>query len=257
MGFRSALASGFRKVKGAVFERPSNNRTVFKVKFGTRQKSKHQSALTTRRSPSTANALDDSFYEEASRLAHYAAGVPIDYQDENRPLIQATMQLAKLLPHIEVVLQTARMVPVATSPCLEDTLVLLAEAHALPNACLQLKRSISRIMNQWALMPIPVENDIVVWSDEPQPARIGSNSREVVLLGVEPAYNAPQENAADEFISRAEAEKAVAEAVAAAVRKEREDADKMIKVLTRRPNDKWMVIIPQSMGRELSIPFFF
>ncbi len=50
-----------------------------------------------------------------------------------------------------------------------------------------------------------------------------------------------QETAADEFISRAEAEKAVAEAVAAAVRKEREDADKMIKVLTRRPNDKWMV----------------
>ena len=31
MGFRSALASGFKKVKGAVFERPSNNRTVFKV----------------------------------------------------------------------------------------------------------------------------------------------------------------------------------------------------------------------------------
>ncbi len=50
-----------------------------------------------------------------------------------------------------------------------------------------------------------------------------------------------QETAADDFISRAEAEKAVAEAVAAAVRKEREDADKMIKVLTRRPNDKWMV----------------
>ena len=24
-------------------------------------------------------------------MAHYAAGVPIDYQDENRPLIQATM----------------------------------------------------------------------------------------------------------------------------------------------------------------------
>ncbi len=50
-----------------------------------------------------------------------------------------------------------------------------------------------------------------------------------------------QETAADDFISRAEAEKAVAEAVAAAVSKEREDADKMIKVLTRRPNDKWMV----------------
>ncbi len=50
-----------------------------------------------------------------------------------------------------------------------------------------------------------------------------------------------QENAADDFISRAEAEKAVAEAVAAAVRKEREDRDKMIKVLTRRPNDKWTV----------------
>ena len=64
---------------------------AMQVKFGTRQKSKHQSALTTRRSPSTANALDDSFYEEASRLAHCAAGVPIDYQGENRPLIQATM----------------------------------------------------------------------------------------------------------------------------------------------------------------------
>ncbi|DBB06583.1 TPA: hypothetical protein ACH3X1_012113 [Trebouxia sp. C0004] len=118
---------------------------------------------------------------------------------------------------------------------------------------------------------------------EPQPARIGSNSRDVVLMGVgqltqqqlytsdvspaaavqqspsptfsqtflsaspgasspaEPALNAPQETTADDFISRAEAEKAVAEAVAAAVSKEREDADEMIKVLTRRPNDKWMV----------------
>ncbi len=61
------------------------------VKFGTRRKSKHQSALTTRRSPSIVSALDDSFYEEVPRMAHYAAGVPIDYQDENRPLIQATM----------------------------------------------------------------------------------------------------------------------------------------------------------------------
>ena len=50
-----------------------------------------------------------------------------------------------------------------------------------------------------------------------------------------------QEIAADDFTSKAEAEKAVAEAVAAAVRKEREDADKMVKVLTWRPNDKWMV----------------
>ena len=31
MGFRSALVSGFKKVKGAVFERPSSDRTVFKV----------------------------------------------------------------------------------------------------------------------------------------------------------------------------------------------------------------------------------
>ncbi len=61
------------------------------VNFGTRRKSKHQSALTTRRSPSFASALDDSFCEEASRMAHYAAGLPIDDQDENLPLIQATM----------------------------------------------------------------------------------------------------------------------------------------------------------------------
>ncbi len=96
----------------------------------------------------------------------------------------ATQQLVNLLPHLEVVLQTARMIPVAKSPCLEDTLVLLAEAHALPNACAQVKRSISRIMNQWGLMPIPVENDIVVWSDEPQPARVGSDNRDVILMGV-------------------------------------------------------------------------
>ncbi len=50
-----------------------------------------------------------------------------------------------------------------------------------------------------------------------------------------------QESVANDFISRAEAEKAVAEAVAAVVCRERENADKMIKVLTRRPNDKWMV----------------
>ena len=266
----------------------------------------------------------------------------------------ATHQLAHILPHLEILLQTARMILVAESPCLEDTLVLLVEAHSLPNASPEVKRSICRIMNQWVLMPIPVVNDMVVWSDEPQPARIGSNSRDVVLMGVgqltqqrlytsdvspaaavqlsspsltssqtsaspgvpnpaEPAHNVPQvcplvclldnayvaltcctmlpayvtalhvklltcctlltlnqkqiwlwqqqwgavrvgqvlqcasrllngllvmqETAADDFISRAEAEKAVA----AAVSKEREDADKMIKVLTRRPNDKWMV----------------
>jgi hypothetical protein len=96
----------------------------------------------------------------------------------------ATQQLDNVLPHLEVLLQTARMIPVAKSPCLEDTLVLLAEAHSLLNACPELKRSICRIMSQWALMPIPVENDIIVWSDEPQPARIGSNTRDVVLMGV-------------------------------------------------------------------------
>ncbi|DBB03969.1 hypothetical protein WJX77_003367 [Trebouxia sp. C0004] len=360
MGLRSALASGFKKVTGAVFERPSNTRTVFKVNPGTHWNSKHQSATTIRRAASIANALDDSFYEEALNMAHYATGVLIDHQLENRPLTQATLeqeqtvqnvyarmvavlhgcesaqmdidefsaalqhaanadvlgvwpfrgssgldtnivsckynigdlvhaacamqQLDHVLPHLEVLLQTARMIPVAKSLCLEDTLVLLAEAHSLPNACPEIKGRICRIMNQWALMPIPVENNIIVWSDEPQPARIGSNKRDVVLMSVgqltqqrlytsdvspaaavqqssslpissqialsaspeatnpaEPAHKAPQETAANDFISRAEAEKAVAEAVAAAVSKEREDADKMIKVLTRRPNDKWMV----------------
>ncbi len=61
------------------------------VKFGTRRRSKHKSALTTRRSPSIASALDDGFHEDASRMAHYSAGVPIDDQHEFRPLIQATM----------------------------------------------------------------------------------------------------------------------------------------------------------------------
>jgi len=31
MGFRSALASGFKKVPGVVFARPSHTRTAFKV----------------------------------------------------------------------------------------------------------------------------------------------------------------------------------------------------------------------------------
>ncbi len=96
----------------------------------------------------------------------------------------ATHRLVHMLPHLEVLLQTARMIPVAKSPCLEDTLVLLAEAYSLPNASPEVKRSICRIMNQWALMPIPVQNNIVVWSDEPQPARIGSNSRDMILMGV-------------------------------------------------------------------------
>ena len=61
------------------------------VNPGTRRKSKHQSALITRHSPSIANALGDNFLEEAPRMAHYAAGVLTDDQDENRPLIQATM----------------------------------------------------------------------------------------------------------------------------------------------------------------------
>ena len=96
----------------------------------------------------------------------------------------AMQQLGQVLPHLEVLLQTARMIPVAKSPCLEDTLVLLAEAQSLPNACPEVKRSICRVMNQWALMPTPVDNAIVVWSDKPQPARIGSNNRDVIVMSV-------------------------------------------------------------------------
>lgn len=59
------------------------------VKPGTHRKSKHRPALI-RRTPSIVNALDD-FYEEAPEMAHYAAGVLIDDQDKNRPLIQATV----------------------------------------------------------------------------------------------------------------------------------------------------------------------
>jgi hypothetical protein len=53
--------------------------------------SKPQTAFTSRRNVSIANALDDSFYEEAPDMARYAAGVLIDDQDENGPLIQATL----------------------------------------------------------------------------------------------------------------------------------------------------------------------
>ncbi|KAL0056390.1 hypothetical protein WJX82_010815 [Trebouxia sp. C0006] len=91
MGFRSAFASGCKKVTGVVFARPSNARIASKVDPCTHRNSNLQTAFTPKRPLSIANALDDSSYEEAPTVARYAAGVLLDDHVENGPLIQSTL----------------------------------------------------------------------------------------------------------------------------------------------------------------------
>lgn len=96
----------------------------------------------------------------------------------------ATQRLWHMLPYLEALLATARVISVGNSPCLEDALVLLAEAYDLPGTPSEVKGRIARIMNHWSLMRIPVNNIVTVWSDEPQPGRMGSRKRDVILMGV-------------------------------------------------------------------------
>ena len=67
------------------------------------------------------------------------------------------------------------------SQCLHEALTLLAEAHDLPNMSEETQHGIRRIMGQWSIMKIPTGNPLVVWSSEPQPSRICSDKKEVVL----------------------------------------------------------------------------
>lgn len=68
-----------------------------------------------------------------------------------------------------------------SAPCLHEALSLLAEVHDLPQTSQQTKMGIARLMQQWGIMRLPVINEVGVWSSEPQPSRIGSDSRETVL----------------------------------------------------------------------------
>ena len=68
-----------------------------------------------------------------------------------------------------------------SSPCLHEALSLLAEVHDLPQTSQQTKQGIARLMQQWGIMRLPVINNVGVWSSEPQPSRIGLDSRETVL----------------------------------------------------------------------------
>ena len=67
------------------------------------------------------------------------------------------------------------------SQCLHEALTLLAEVHDLTNMSEETQHGIGRIMGQWSIMKIPTENPLVVWSSEPQPSRICSDKKEVVL----------------------------------------------------------------------------
>lgn len=96
----------------------------------------------------------------------------------------ATQRLWHMLPYLEALLATTRVISVGKSPCLEDTIELLAEAYDLEGTPPEVKGRIARIMNHWSLMRIPVDNGVTVWSDEPQPGRMGSRKRDVVIMGV-------------------------------------------------------------------------
>ena len=89
-----------------------------------------------------------------------------------------------ILPQLETLLYTARSIQPRNSQCLTDTLTLLGEAYDKEELRSESKARIARIMNQWGLMKVPVMNNVVVWSDEPQVARIGSRKTDTLLLGV-------------------------------------------------------------------------
>ena len=89
----------------------------------------------------------------------------------------------QLFPFMELLFSTvsARTLQPNCSPCLHEALSLLAEVHDLPETTQLTKQRIARLIGQWGIMRVPVSNDVGVWSSEPQPSHIGSDSRETVL----------------------------------------------------------------------------
>ena len=101
-------------------------------------------------------------------------------------LIHHASQLQRfeqLFPYLELLFSTvsASTLQPNSSPCLHEALSLLAEVHDLAETSQEVKQSIARLMGQWGIMKVPIANDVGVWSSEPQPSRIGSDSRETVL----------------------------------------------------------------------------
>lgn len=92
-------------------------------------------------------------------------------------------QFDQLFPYLELLFSTvsASTLQPNSSPGLHEALSLLAEVHDLSETSQEVKQGITRLMGQWGIMRVPVVNDVGVWSSEPQPSRIGSDSRETVL----------------------------------------------------------------------------
>ena len=88
-----------------------------------------------------------------------------------------------VFPYMELLFGTvsASTLQPNSSPCLHEALSLLAEVHNLSETSQETKQGIERLMGQWGIMRVPIANDVGVWSSEPQPSRIGSDSRETVL----------------------------------------------------------------------------
>ncbi len=95
-----------------------------------------------------------------------------------------SQRLQQLLLYLEVLLFSARTIHPSASPCLHEALDFLVDAYDLSNTSGESKARICRIMAQWGVMKIPVQNNMSVWSDEPQPSRIGMGKRDMLLLGV-------------------------------------------------------------------------
>lgn len=92
-------------------------------------------------------------------------------------------RLDAIFPYLEVLFSIGSAATLQPNHpwCLYESLCLLAEAHDLPITSKQTKLGISRLLGQWSIMRLPVNNVIGVWSTEPQPCRIEDDKREVVL----------------------------------------------------------------------------
>ena len=88
-----------------------------------------------------------------------------------------------LFPYLNLLFSTASAAVLQPnrSPTLHEALSLLAEAHDLPETSQQTRQGIARLLGQWGIMRVPIANDVGVWSSEPQPSRIGTDSKETVL----------------------------------------------------------------------------
>ncbi|KAL3133165.1 hypothetical protein ABBQ38_007058 [Trebouxia sp. C0009 RCD-2024] len=142
-------------------------------------------------------------------------------------------------------------------PCLHEALSLLAEAHDMPQTSEDTRFGIKNLMDRWGLKRVETASSVVVWSTEPQPSRIGLDSRDTVLWGVGPLHAerklvsdcSPSAALQLPSVSRPPAEpardpqglctaEAIQETVSKAVQDAEENKNKRLKVSLERPNGR-------------------